>query len=206
MSNSEFWNQRFEADAERHPDGNPDGHDVFAGEPNPILRELIDPLTPKTPKNRAIDVGSGRGRHVVWLARNGWDTTAFDFSDVGLAHTRQALGAEGLAATLQHGDITTWNPEQDSYDLIVCAYIHLLPEERARLWSVVRTAIAPGGHVAIIAHHHDNKGHGPGNPKVLYDAGEVASALGDGFVVKQKQRLERGAGAVDAVVFAERVE
>lgn len=185
MSNNQFWNDKFTADAQRQQDSG--NGPIFAGDANATIAELIAPLKP----GKAIDLGSGRGRHVVWLAKQGWDTTALDFSEVGLEHTKQALDAEGLAATLLHEDLTSWSPEPESYDLVLCSFIHLPPQQQRALWRKIADALTPGGHVVSVSHHPDNQVHGPGNPDLLYAEDDLLNAFEafeDEFVVVTAER------------------
>lgn len=167
MSTAEFWNERFTQDEATGG--------IFAGGPNPTVEKLIAPLEP----GRAIDLGCGRGRHVVWLAEQGWETTGLDFSAVGIAHTQKTLEAKGLDATLIQSDLDGWQPEPESFDLVLSSFMHFAPGARASLWRKITASLAPGGHLVLIAHHPDNTGHGPNDPAVLYDADEVASAFAE---------------------------
>jgi hypothetical protein len=49
---------------------------VWSAEPNRWAEEVLGGLLP----GRALDLGTGEGRHAVWLARRGWEVTAVDFS------------------------------------------------------------------------------------------------------------------------------
>ena len=89
---------------------------------------------PNAAAPRALDLGSGRGRHTVWLAKQGWETTALDFSDVGLAHTARALAAEQLDAHLLQADLNEWEPTPESFDAIVAAFMHLPSVDQRKLW------------------------------------------------------------------------
>lgn len=214
MNNADFWNRKFSSDYAA-------GTSIFLGEPNATIAAAVEKIghpavaitSEGQPRPRAIDLGSGRGRHTVWLARNGWDVTALDFSEVGLEHTRLALAAEGLHAQLICADLAEWNPEPESYDLVVAAFIHLPPAQQAKLWQATATALRPGGHLVSVSHHPDNKIHGPANPELLYTAEEVAEQFarlaesgqfGVGFEVEVAQRSvvkqEGDKQAVDAVV------
>jgi len=48
-----------------------------------------------------LDLGSGTGRHVVYLAKNGFSVFGLDNSPEGMKVTRQWLADEGLAADLR---------------------------------------------------------------------------------------------------------
>ncbi|WP_156324765.1 class I SAM-dependent methyltransferase [Corynebacterium lactis] len=184
MPNAEFWNERFAADSDS-------GTSLFAGEPNATIAKHVEAIRAsfsegETP--RAIDLGSGRGRHTVWLTRSGWSTTALDFSSVGLEHTAAILDHEGLDAELVEGDLTQWNPEPSSFELVLASFIHLPPAQQHRLWEMVASALVPGGYLVSVSHHPDNQIHGPKNPELLYTAKDVVAAFGDTFEVIAAER------------------
>ncbi len=55
---------------------------------------------------RVLDLGCGRGRMLLPLARAGHAVTGMDNNERALDHLREALGREKLAATLISGDMT----------------------------------------------------------------------------------------------------
>lgn len=61
-----------------------------AAEPSVLITELAD-LFPQPAKDklRAIDVAGGAGRHALWLAQQGFDTTLADVSLVALSISEQ---------------------------------------------------------------------------------------------------------------------
>ena len=79
------------------------------------------------PPGRALDLAAGEGRNAIWLARQGWDVTAVDFSQVALDKGR-ALAGDGPVQWVC-ADAITWTRE-DSYDLVVIAYLQLPAAER----------------------------------------------------------------------------
>jgi len=68
------WDERY-ADAEL----------VWSGEPNVFVATHLS----GRPVGVALDLGAGEGRNAVWLAMQGWDVTAVDFSAVGLEKARR---------------------------------------------------------------------------------------------------------------------
>ena len=98
---------------------------VWSVGPNLWVEQHAAPLR----AGRALDLGAGEGRHVLWLAERGWTVTAVDFSEVGLERMRAlAAGREGLDARrirTVRADLADYVPEPSSYDLVVVAYLHL---------------------------------------------------------------------------------
>jgi cyclopropane fatty-acyl-phospholipid synthase-like methyltransferase len=62
-----------------------------------------------------LDLGSGTGRHVVYLAKNGFSVHGLDHSPEGISITRQWLSAENLSAHLRLQSMTDPLPYEDEY-------------------------------------------------------------------------------------------
>lgn len=198
---SSGWDSRFAA--------NP--HHFGAG-PNTLLEKYAADLHPGT----AADVGCGQGRNTAWLASRGWHVTAVDYSQVGLAHTREATAA-ALAATTATADaaavavddrLTTvlsdvmdWEPGT-TFDLVVAAYLHMPSADMRVLWRRLADATAPGGTLVVVGHDSDNAGGGPKDPDVLFHAADVTTVLPDGWDVTVAEAVDRGEGSLDALVVA----
>lgn len=180
---------------------------VWTGEPNRFLAAEAVGLPP----GRALDLGCGEGRNAVWLAARGWRVTADDFSGVALAKGRRLADAAGVAVDWVEADVTDHAPAPASADLVVVAYVHLPPGERARMLSHAADALAPGGTLLVIGHDLLNLTEGVGGPRdpnVLMTPEAVAADL-PGLVVERAERVRRpvdGAevDAVDTLVRASR--
>jgi SAM-dependent methyltransferase len=151
---------------------------VFGVEPNRFVAEYLADLPPC----RALDLGSGQGRNAVWLARQGHDVTAVDLSAVARGQA-VALAAElGVDAEFVAADLTTWEPPAGAFDLVLLAYLQLIPEQRAMVHATAVRALAPGGVVFLIAHHLDNLElgmGGPQSPQVLFTEEHLAADFVD---------------------------
>jgi len=101
---------------------------------------------------RALDVACGRGRHALWLARQGYQVDAVDISNEGLRRLANVIEAEGLADRMQliQADLVTWRPKPASYDLIlVTRYFN------RDLLASFGDALRPGGMVLYRTFHTD---------------------------------------------------
>lgn len=164
---------------------------VWSAEPNQfVARECAD-LTPGV----ALDLAAGEGRNAIWLAQQGWDVTAVDFSRVALAKGAKVAG--DTAVTWVCADATTWAPDRP-YDLALLAYLQLAPEPRGAACRVAFDALAPGGTFLVVAHDATNLTEGTGGPQdpaVLYTAQDVLADLsGRTFEVRAAERVERAVG------------
>ncbi|PVU83714.1 class I SAM-dependent methyltransferase [Cellulomonas sp. WB94] len=190
------------------------GGRVWTPQPNLWAVEAFGDLTPGT----ALDLGTGEGRHALWLAGLGWDVTAVDFSAEALRTARAVQGADAPGTTAHiewvHADLLTYTPAAGSQDAVLLMYIHLLaPDRRALVRSAAR-ALAPGGTLLVVGHDLTNPAEGTGGPSdatVLFTAHDVAADLAGepGIEVRLAQRRPRtveGAvrPALDAVVVAVR--
>jgi len=168
---------------------------VWSSRPNQFVESELAGLVP----GRAMDVAAGEGRNAIWLAAQGWDVTAVDFSAVGLDKGRRVLAAHERARDLHvdwvHHDVLTYDPGPVGYDLALLAYLQLPAEERGRAVRVGYAALAVGGHLVLIAHDSTNLTAGTGGPQdpaVLYTAEEVLGDLdGERFDVLRAERVER---------------
>jgi 2-polyprenyl-3-methyl-5-hydroxy-6-metoxy-1,4-benzoquinol methylase len=94
--------------------------DVARRAPNAHLTTEIQDLPP----GRALDAGCGHGSETLWLAAQGWQVTAVDFSAAALAHARSMAEAGGakVAGRIEwfEADLATWSPRPDHHDLVIC--------------------------------------------------------------------------------------
>jgi SAM-dependent methyltransferase len=80
---------------------------VWSAGPNQFVEaELAD-----MPPGRALDLAAGEGRNAIWLARQGWQVTAVDFSQAGLDKGRLLAGDLGVDWVC--ADATTWRRAED---------------------------------------------------------------------------------------------
>lgn len=172
------WNQRYAA-----PDL------VWTATPNRTVEAEVGSMAP----GRALDLAAGEGRNAIWLAERGWEVTAVDFSDVGIATGRRQADARGVEVDWVVDDVTTHRPEPGAFDLVLVCYLHLPPEERHRVMASAREAVAPGGTFLLVGHDRTNLEHGHGGPQdptVLTSPGEVVADL-PGFEVERAEVIER---------------
>lgn len=150
------------------------------------------------PAGRALDLAAGEGRNAIWLASRGWDATAVDFSQAGLDKGRTLAG--DVPVHWVHADVLTWAPNE-TYDLVVIAYLQLPAAERRAAVRRGFGALRPGGTFLLVAHDTSNLTEGTGGPQdesVLMTAEEVLGDLdGERFEVIRAERVSRVVQAPD---------
>lgn len=188
------WNQRYR------------GTDrLWSAEPNVFVADRLGSLRP----GRGLDLASGEGRNAIWLAQQGWDMTAVDFSEAAIERGRASSDEVSWVVA----DVRTWEPD-DLYDLIVVAYLQLLVDEFEPLIQRAVTWLAPGGELFMVGHDRSNIEHGVGGPQVpevLWDIEEIVPWL-DGLDILEAEIVEREVAgengarlALDALIRARRV-
>lgn len=188
-----YWDERYaEAGGSKHE------HSLTEG-PDPTVAEVVSALTP----GRALDVAAGRGRHAIWLAEHGWQVTAVDWSHVGLDLGRTHDHATHNTIDWVVADVTTWEPDDPAYDLVVCAFVHLDPA----IYTRIRTWLKPGAHLVVVGHSLRNLSDGvggPTNPAYLHTLDQLRT-IADGLTIERLTELERPTREgrqIDAVLVA----
>jgi SAM-dependent methyltransferase len=189
---------------ERHKGGD------FEGEgPNPTLVAGLTGLVPGS----ALELASGSGTNAVWLAQQGWRTTAVDWSPVGLANGKAQACSAAVGVDWLERDLFSWAPPERSFDLVVLVYLHLPVEERVPVYARAAAAVAPGGRLLIVGHDrlHGAEGHGGPDPDRLFTANEIAETLqaSDPTLIVERAEVVRrvpapGQGPIDALLVLHR--
>ncbi len=91
------------------------------------------------------------GENAIWLAEQGWQVTAVDFSDEAVGMARKLASERGAAIDFVAADASEYQPD-GLYDLITSFYIQLPPKGRAKMLSNVAKALAPGGVLLFVSH------------------------------------------------------
>ena len=185
---------------------------LWSASPNRWVAEELADLTP----GRALDLGTGEGRHALWLARAGWSVVAVDFSAVALERGRSIAAAEpGLAGRIRwvEADLHHFTPEPQGFDLVVLVYLQLPSGERVGLLRQAASGLAPGGSLLVVGHATRNAIEGvggPSDPALLFEPADIVTELGGtGLEVEVAEERERPVDgsdrpAIDTVVRARR--
>ena len=204
------WDERYPDERrrgwdERHRSGD------FEGEgPNPTLVLGVAGLT----VGRALELAAGSGTNAVWLAGQGWRTTAVDWSPVGLANGRAKAEAAGVGVEWLERDLFAWSPPAGSFDLVVIVYLHVPPVERGPVYAAAAAAVAHGGRLLVVGHDRINATEGEGGPPDtvrLFTADEIAAellAVDPTFVVERSEVVRRvplpGRAPIDSLLVVRR--
>lgn len=131
-----------------------------------VAREISSLSSPGT----AIDLAAGEGRNSIWLAEQGWQVSAVDFSAVGIDTGRRVAAERGISVDWVVADVVSWAPARP-VDLVLIAYLHLPSAVFTPLLARVASLLNPGGTALVVGHAVENLAEGiggPQDPDVLY--------------------------------------
>src|SRR5271154_501083 len=108
MSEREQWETRFRAPDYR-----------FGKEPNAFLERQAHRLRAGS---AALSVADGEGRNGVWLAEQGLDVLAIDFSPTALGKARALAAERGVLMRTELADVTSWRWPANSFDVVAAIF------------------------------------------------------------------------------------
>ena len=145
------WNQRF---------GEPGF--AYGLEPNTFLVSVAEQL----PKGPILSLAEGEGRNAVYLAKLGFDVTAVDASEVGLAKAHQLAEDNNVEIKTVHADLATYEIAPDYWAAIVSIFCHIPPAIRKSIHAKVVSGLRPDGLFVLEAYTPQQCGRGTGGPPV----------------------------------------
>jgi SAM-dependent methyltransferase len=148
---ADFWNERYAADGF-----------AYGTAPNDFLAAQEWILTTPGP---ALCLAEGEGRNAVWLAQRGYQVTAVDLSEVGLAKARRMAEERGVTLATTVADLAHFPIEPNRYHVIVSIWCHVPPAVRAPLHRRVVRGLAPGGFFILEAYTPDQLQRNTGGPR-----------------------------------------
>lgn len=116
-------------------------------------------------RGRALDIAGGEGRNGVFLASLGDDVTIVDGSRVGLAKAQELATERGLRVATIETDLAAYEPEENSFDIIVSIWAHLPPVVRRTLHAACVRALKSGGVFLLEAYTPSQVARSTGGPR-----------------------------------------
>ena len=173
------WNERFSTDDY-----------LFGEKPNQYLADK----TPLLQRGKALCIADGEGRNSVWLASQGYDVDAFDFSPIAIAKAKQLAAKHQVAVHFHCSDWQSFDWQANQYDTIAGIFFQFAdPEARTEIFTKLNSALKPGGTLIIQGYGKDQmqyKTGGPGILENLYDEDLLLSAFKGYKVLDIKTYLE----------------
>ncbi len=158
MSEFERWEARF---------AGPEYH--FGTEPNAFLKSKADLLKPG---QKALSIADGEGRNGVFLAEQGLDVLAMDFSPTALAKSQALARQRGVTIRTEQADLDTWRWPAGAIDVVVAIFFQFCaPPLRTRVFDGIKRALKPGGLLLMEGYtpkQREYKTGGPSEVENLY--------------------------------------
>lgn len=131
--------------------------------PEPSVVNLVPELL-KRNCNRLIDLGCGEGRHIIYLAREGFDMFGLDISETAILKTKKWLWQEMLEAELVNSDfvkIPYGNNYFDGAIAIKAVYHNTLDKIQVTMKEIYRV-LRTGGICLLNLNTQKDDGYGTG--------------------------------------------
>jgi SAM-dependent methyltransferase len=173
-----MWNERYNTD-----------EFIYGTKPNDFLAANIEAM----PEGRVLSLADGEGRNGVFLAKHGYDVTAVDLSDVGLAKATKLAERNGVSIHTIHADLADFDPGIEQWDGIVSIFAHLPGDIRKRLYARIAPSLRPNGVFLLESYTPDQIGRGTGGPPTadfLLNCDKLRSEL-TGMTFRHLVELER---------------
>jgi SAM-dependent methyltransferase len=189
---------------ERHKAGDFEGQG-----PNPTLVAAVAGLE----TGSALELAAGSGTNAVFLARQGWRTTAVDWSPVGLANGKVKADASGVEVYWLERNLFDWAPPVRSFDLVAIVYLHLPAPERTPVYARAAAAVARAGRLIVVGHHPLQAAEGVDgpDPERMFTPEEIGQGLlsrDAELIIERAEVIRRvpspGHGPVDSLLVVRR--
>ena len=121
------------------------------------------------PGGDVLDLACGRGRHLRWLAAQGFSVTGVDIDTTGLTDLRGATRIRVIEHDLERN---SWPFQAETFDAVICInYLH------RPLFTAIRSALRDGGVLIYATFAVGQAQYGkPTSPEFLLQPGELLRA------------------------------
>jgi cyclopropane fatty-acyl-phospholipid synthase-like methyltransferase len=169
MSEFERWEARF---------ASPEYH--FGTEPNAFIKSKAALLKPG---QKALSIADGEGRNGVFLAEQGLDVLAMDFSPKALAKSQALAKERGVSIRTEQADLDTWQWSVAGFDVVAAIFFQFCaPPLRTRVFNGIKGALKPGGLLLMEGYRPEQlkyKTGGPSEVENLYTRALLENAFSD---------------------------
>lgn len=152
---------------------------IFGTAPNAFLKGQAHLLKRG---QKALALADGEGRNGVWLAQQGLDVLALDFSPNALKKARALAAARGVDLRLELADLEQWQWPPAAFDVIVAIFIQFAdPPFRQKIFAGIKRALKPGGLLLMQGYRPEQLNYRTGGPpqaENMYTRGLLEDAFG----------------------------
>lgn len=146
----QFWDQRY---------GEP-GY-AYGKEPNQFLKNSLSKLKP----GKLLLPAEGEGRNAVYAAQNGWEVTAFDFSQKAQEKALKLAHEKNVEIDYKLTSIDKTDLSDNYFDVAALIFVHLPKPDFEIFLQKLLKSIKPGGQLIIEGYSINQLGRSSGGPK-----------------------------------------
>ncbi|MBN2316786.1 MAG: class I SAM-dependent methyltransferase [Sedimentisphaerales bacterium] len=150
---------------------------------------LIEVVTQKPiPGCKALDIGCGTGDNSIWLARNGFEVTGTDTSEMALAKAAEKASNAHVPCDFRRVDFLKNAVEGAPFGFVFdrgCFHSFVSEKDRRRLAHNVAAHLLDAGLWLTLVGNADEPRRGPGPPQRT--AGQIVSAVEPYFEILSLQ-------------------
>lgn len=180
---TKFWNDRYKSD------------EYFYGEePNTFIKEQAFRLANH---NKVIAFAEGEGRNAVFLARQGNEVTAIDYSEDGLEKTKKLAEKHNVNVHTKKVDLLADSLAENEYDAAIMVFGHFHDDYKKMILGKMIQTIKPGGLIMFEVYSKKQINYGTGGPKdvdMLYDPIDILTWCEEHKVIHffngERERIE----------------
>lgn len=134
--------------------------------------DLVVELSHRTGPGSALDLGAGKGRNALYLARQGWEVVAVDREESALKEAERESKEERAPITIIRSDVNEYAPHRQ-FDVVICDMVlHFLsPEQVVSMIEKMKQWTKPGGYNVVTGYTDVNP---PGKRPYLFKHGELS--------------------------------
>lgn len=96
--------------------------------PSKMCYKVLQIVPPDKPI-KLLDIGCGKGRNAVFLAKNGYHVTAFDLSLKGVEKTKKMANEAGVSINVFQANINEYRLDKEYDILFSTGVLHYIPAE-----------------------------------------------------------------------------
>jgi SAM-dependent methyltransferase len=146
----------------------------------------------------ALVLAAGCGRNAVYLAKQGFDVTAIDVSEVGLEQCRQLARSHDVTLKTVCADLDEYDLGRAQFDLITMIYFY-----EPKLFPGIRAALKPGSRFLFhtFSQNHARVGtFGPKSPDYLASKDSVLQSFTSDTILQCDEATITEDGDTEAVL------
>lgn len=175
----EFWNERYNTK-----------ENIYGDIPNDFLVFASSQIPPQA---KILCLAEGEGRNALYLAKQGHDVSAVDFSEVGINKLKAQAKLQKINIHAEVADLNEYDIGQNKWDVIVAIFSHLPPLLREKVHHNAALGLKDNGLFIMEAYHPlqlNFKTGGPQKIEMLYSADILKADFKNLKIVLAKE-LER---------------